>query len=51
VDTGGLVMKAKVHPRLTLLIEKEPGWCWSELVNLSPTYTTCRRMLDTEEQT
>jgi putative transposase len=37
VDTGGLVMKAKVHPRLILLIEKEPGWCWSESANRSLT--------------
>jgi hypothetical protein len=37
VDTGGLVMKAKVHPALTSLIEKEPGRCWNEAANLSLT--------------
>ena len=44
-------MKAKVHPADTLLIEKEPGRCWSESANLSLTYNTCGRTLDTEEQT
>jgi hypothetical protein len=28
-------MKAKVHPADLVLIEKEPGWYWRELVNLS----------------
>ena len=35
VDTGGPVMKAKVHPPLTSPIGRGPGRCWSGSMNLS----------------